>query len=141
MSSRTFFGGLTLTAALGACPGAATRLQQQGEDTLEADTTPPDQGNTEDWPKDAAGFAEKAKTKDFLDMGSVWTVEKSDAFDGGWVVLGSSNDGEETQLTFAARIDKLNLLCRGYVQNDGPEAKRGEVRDDALAACKAITLP
>lgn len=93
-----------------------------------------------DWPTDAAAFAEKVKTKNFLDFGSVWTVEKSEAFDGGWVVLGSSNDGEDNELAFAARLDKANALCRGFVKVDVPEGKRAEVRADALAGCKAITL-
>ncbi|PKN53913.1 MAG: hypothetical protein CVU56_29320 [Deltaproteobacteria bacterium HGW-Deltaproteobacteria-14] len=93
-----------------------------------------------EWPTDAAAFAEKLKTKDYLDMGSVWTVEKSEAFEGGWVVLGSSNDGEDNELAFAVRLDK-GLLCRGYVQIDVPEANRAAVRDDAIAACKGITLP
>ena len=95
----------------------------------------------EDWPADHAAFGEKLKTKDFLDMGSSWTVDKSEAFEGGWVVMGASSDGEDTEMAFAVRIDKANALCRGYVQVDVPEDKRAEVRDDAIAGCKGITLP
>ena len=97
-------------------------------------------GWQEEWPTDAAAFAEKAKVKGFLDMGSFWTIEKTEAFDGGWVVLGSSNDGEDNELAFALRLDK-GLLCRGYVSVDVPEAGRAAVRDDAIAGCKGITLP
>lgn len=96
--------------------------------------------NSDDWPVEHAAFAEKLKTPDFLDMGSKWTEATAEAFEGGWVIMGVNDDGEDQEMAFALRHDKLNALCRGYVKTDVPEADRAAVRDDAIAACKASSL-
>jgi|GEM_PF-1872946 len=117
------------------------------------DTTDEDGGNTkivqiyvnmwdtENWPTDANAFAEKLKVKDFMDMGSTWSIDKTELFEGGWVLTGSSNDGEDTEVAFAVRHDKLNALCRGYVQTDVVEANRAAVLTEAIEACKTAIIP
>lgn len=100
-----------------------------------------DQWNVDEWPTDSTAFGEKLIVKDFLDSGSTWTADKTEAFDGGWIITGTSNDGEETEHAFAVRLDKLNALCRGYIQNEVAEADRAAVLTDAIEACKTAMIP
>jgi len=92
-----------------------------------------------EWPADVEGFATKLGEPDFLDAGSKWPkIEAKTAFEGGWVITGETNDGEDTETAFAVQLTKLRILCRGYVK---PAAKDiAASRLDAIEACKTATL-
>lgn len=92
-----------------------------------------------EWPADSEGFAGKLQTKDFLDFGSKWIkVDSKTAFEGGWVIVGDNNDGEDTEKAFAVQLTKQRILCRGFIKK---AAKDGAASlKDGIDACKAGTI-
>ena len=95
--------------------------------------------NNDDWPKDVEGFATKLGTPDFLDMGSKWPkIESKTPFEGGWVIQGETNDGTDTEKAFVVRVDKHNILCRGYIKDTAKD--KAKTATEAIEACKTASM-
>ncbi len=96
-------------------------------------------GWQDEWPKDVATFATKLGEPNFLDAGSKWPkIASSTPFAGGWVIEGETNDGTDTETAFAVRVDKANVLCRGYVKKAAKD--KAKTLAESIEACKAASM-
>jgi hypothetical protein len=94
----------------------------------------------EDRPRDVEAYAEKLqKDKNFQDLGSLFiSVARKDKLPNGWLIVGVQKDmgdaADKGAPAFVLYRSDLNVYCRGGV------FRSEALREEAIAACKAMTL-